>query len=386
MRRVQKMQNLGEGAETTVQKMTDLQKERVGRIAQKMFDRLKEGRARTVKKMFDRRKEGGARTVKKMFDSKEEGGKTVLKIKKLKGEVAMKVQKKHSRKEECLTRVLIMPDPRGEQMKKVRGVIGHHEEVVDRRVQKLREHSEMHTGQIDTMTGILKKTVKGEGTEKTGIVDVKIEKIVMMKETLKNTVTEEERGRKISMKRRIMTGHPKEDQEEKTNVMEGMKIALMKMLMKDVKLKRKATGVLGEKGIKEKMGTWTEVWREKERGVEIGRAVEKGVEIGSALLIGVEIGIQVLQLDKVEKGKRGKIQEMIGTNKTENRKGIGDMKIRIERNTATARIDQEGVLKKMMEKKKCCEEETEKSVEMAEAEKRTEDQKGERNMKKTGVR
>lgn len=93
-----------------------------------------------------------------------------------------------------------------------------------------------------------------------------------------------------------------------------------------------------------------------------------------------------MQLDKVEKGKRGKIQEMIGTNKTENRKGIGDMKIRIERNTATARIDQEGVLKKMMEKKKCCEEETEKSVEMAEAEKRTEDQKGERNMKKTGVR
>lgn len=40
----------------------------------------------------------------------------------------------------------------------------------------------------------------------------------------------------------------------------------------------------------------------------------------------------------------------------------------------------------MMEKKKCCEEETEKSVEMAEAEKRTEDQKGERNMKKTGGR
>lgn len=152
-----------------------------------------------------------------------------------------------------------MPDPRGEQMKKVWGVIGHHEEVVDRRVQKLREHSEMHTGQIDTMTGILKKTVKEEGTEKTGIVDVKIEKIVMMKETLKNTVTEEERGGKISMKRRIMTGHPKEDQEEKTNVMEGMQIALMKMLMKDAKLKRKAIGVLGEKGIKEKMGTWTEV-------------------------------------------------------------------------------------------------------------------------------
>lgn len=85
MRKVQKMQNLGEGAETTVQKMSDLQKERVGRIAQKMFHRLKEG---------------GARTVKKMFDSKEEGVKTVLKIKNLKGEVAMKVQKKHSQKEE----------------------------------------------------------------------------------------------------------------------------------------------------------------------------------------------------------------------------------------------------------------------------------------------
>lgn len=92
-----------------------------------------------------------------------------------------------------------------------------------------------------------------------------------------------------------------------------------------------------------------------------------------------------MQLDKVEKGKRGKIQEMIGTNKTENRKGIGDMKMRIEGNTATARIDQGGIMK-MMEKKKCCEEETEKSVEMAEAEKRTEDQKGKRNMKKTGGR
>lgn len=140
-------------------------------------------------------------------------------------------------------------------MKKVQGIIGHHEEMVDRRVQKLREHSEMHTGQIlvDTMTGTLKKTVKEEETEKTGIVDVKIEKIVKMKETLKNTVTEEERGGKICMKRRITTGHPKEDQEEeRTNVMEDMQITLMKMLMKNVKLKRKATG---EKEIKEKMGT-----------------------------------------------------------------------------------------------------------------------------------
>lgn len=238
MRRVQKMQNLGEGTEMTVQKMSDLQKERDGRIAQKMFHHLKEG---------------GARTVKKMLDSKEEGMRTVLKIKNQKGEVAMEVLKNHSQKEECLTKVLIMPDPKGEQMKKVQGIIGHHEEMVDRRVQKLREHSEMHTGQIDTMTGTLKKTVKEEETEKTGIVDVKIEKIVKMKETLKNTVTEEERGGKICMKRRITTDHPKEDQEEeRTNVMEDMQITLMKMLMKNVKLKRKATG---EKEIKEKMGT-----------------------------------------------------------------------------------------------------------------------------------
>lgn len=238
MRRVQKMQNPGERTETTVQKMSDLQKERDGRIAQKMFHHLKEG---------------GARTVKKMLDSKEEGMRTVLKIKNQKGEVAMEVLKNHSQKEECLTKVLIMPDPKGEQMKKVQGIIGHHEEMVDRRVQKLREHSEMHTGQIDTMTGTLKKTVKEEETEKTGIVDVKIEKIVKMKETLKNTVTEEERGGKICMKRRITTGHPKEDQEEeRTNVMEDMQITLMKMLMKNVKLKRKATG---EKEIKEKMGT-----------------------------------------------------------------------------------------------------------------------------------
>lgn len=230
------MQNLGERTETTVQKMSDLQKERDGRIAQKMFHHLKEG---------------GARTVKKMLDSKEEGMRTVLKIKNQKGEVAMEVLKNH--KEECLTKVLIMPDPKGEQMKKVQGIIGHHEEMVDRRVQKLREHSEMHTGQIDTMTGTLKKTVKEEETEKTGIVDVKIEKIVKMKETLKNTVTEEERGGKICMKRRIITDHPKEDQEEeRTNVMEDMQITLMKMLMKNVKLKRKATG---EKEIKEKMGT-----------------------------------------------------------------------------------------------------------------------------------
>lgn len=241
MRRVQKMQNQGEGAETTVQKMSDLQKERVGMIAQKMFDH---------------QKEGGVRTVKKMFDKKEEDVRTVLKIKELKGEVAMKVQKKRGQKEECLTRVLIMPDPKGEQMKKVQEVIGHQEEVVDRRVQKMREHSEMHTGRIDTMTGTLKKTVQEEGTEKREIVDVKIEKIVMMKETLKNTVTKEERGGKISMKRRITTGHPKKDQEEeRTNVMEDMQIAPMKMLLKDIKLKRKATGVSGEKGIKEKMGT-----------------------------------------------------------------------------------------------------------------------------------
>lgn len=64
---------------------------------------------------------------------------------------------------------------------------------------------------------------------------------------------------------------------------------------------------------------------------------------------------------------------MIGINKIENQRGIGDMKI--EGITATARIDQGGVMKKMIEKKKCCEEETEMSVEMAGAEKKTKDQK-----------
>lgn len=71
---------------------------------------------------------------------------------------------------------------------------------------------------------------------------------------------------------------------------------------------------------------------------------------------------------------------MIGINKIENQRGIGDRKIKGI--TATARIDQGGVMKKMIEKKKCCEEETEKSVEMAGAEKKTEDQKGRRDMKK----
>lgn len=73
---------------------------------------------------------------------------------------------------------------------------------------------------------------------------------------------------------------------------------------------------------------------------------------------------------------------MIGVNKIENQRGIGDMKMKIEGITATARIDQGGVMKKMIEKKKCCEEETEKSVEMAGAEKKTKDQKGRRDMKK----
>lgn len=74
---------------------------------------------------------------------------------------------------------------------------------------------------------------------------------------------------------------------------------------------------------------------------------------------------------------------MIGIKKIKNQRGKGELKMRIEGNTATARIDQGGVMKKMIEKKKCCEEETEKSVEMAGAEKRTEDQKGRRGMKKT---
>lgn len=46
---------------------------------------------------------------------------------------------------------------------------------------------------------------------------------------------------------------------------------------------------------------------------------------------------------------------MIGINKIENQRGIGDMKMKIEGITATARIDQGGVMKKMIEKKKCCE-------------------------------
>lgn len=72
---------------------------------------------------------------------------------------------------------------------------------------------------------------------------------------------------------------------------------------------------------------------------------------------------------------------MIGINKIENQRGIGDMKMKIEGITATARIDQGGVMK-MIEKKKCCKEETEKSVEMAGAEKKTKDQKRRRDMKK----
>lgn len=73
---------------------------------------------------------------------------------------------------------------------------------------------------------------------------------------------------------------------------------------------------------------------------------------------------------------------MIGINKIANQRGIGDMKMKIEGITATARIDQGGVMKKMIEKKKCFEEETEKSVEMAGAEKKTKDQKRRRDMKK----
>lgn len=61
------------------------------------------------------------------------------------------------------------------------------------------------------MIGIFKKTVKEEEIEKIGIVDVKIEKIVMMKEILKNIVIEEERGGKICMKRRIIIDYLKED-------------------------------------------------------------------------------------------------------------------------------------------------------------------------------
>lgn len=60
------------------------------------------------------------------------------------------------------------------------------------------------------MIGIFKKTVKEEEIEKIGIVDVKIEKIVKMKEILKNIVIVEERGGKICMKR-IIIGYLKED-------------------------------------------------------------------------------------------------------------------------------------------------------------------------------
>lgn len=53
--------------------------------------------------------------------------------------------------------------------------------------------------------------MKEEEIEKIGIVDVKIEKIVKMKEILKNIVIEEERGGKICMKKRIIIGYLKED-------------------------------------------------------------------------------------------------------------------------------------------------------------------------------
>lgn len=62
------------------------------------------------------------------------------------------------------------------------------------------------------------------------------------------------------------------------------------------------------------------------------------------------------------------------------------MKMRIKGNTATVRRDQGEAMKKMIEKKKCCEEETEKSVEMVGTEKMTENQRGERDMRRTGGR
>lgn len=46
-------------------------------------------------------------------------------------------------------------------------------------------------------------------------------------------------------------------------------------------------------------------------GVEIVGTVETGLEISRVLLIGAGIGIQVLKLDKAERGQGGKTQEMI---------------------------------------------------------------------------
>ena len=123
----------------------------------------------------------------------------------------------------------------GEVMRRVNETLGPIREMVDWTVQKEGKPSEKPKGWIDTMKGILMKT-EGE-IERIEMKNEETEVIVMMKETVKNTVIEEEIGEGKFMKKRIMIDHPRED-EEKITLMEDEQRVQMKIIMKIVELKR----------------------------------------------------------------------------------------------------------------------------------------------------